>query len=313
MVQSYRIVEAVLRRTLSHGELERPQPLLCRQPRERQLLMIRRVLLALGREFYADTVIRRGIDIAARHGAELTGLTVLDLEYWKGGWGSMTSAGEMLRRIESRPWKAAQQRPRTIAAQFSRACESANIKYRTVHPESDPLSYLVAEARHHDLLVFGLRGLFDQTIIPDPEATIAWLIRHDVSPILAVAPEYREIRRVMIAYSGSAQSADAMKRFVQMRPWPDAAVQIVTFERKTAAADDLLGAAGEYCQAHDMPVELLRGQGSARAQLLPMAKEHDADLIVLADSYHNLLLHSTLGDVTRDIVRQADRPLFLTH
>ncbi len=275
--------------------------------------MIRRILLALGREFYADTVIRRGIELARRHDAEVTGLTVLDLEHWKGGWPTIGSAGEMLRRIESRPWETAQQRPGKIAAQFTRACESANIKYRMVHPESDPLSHLVAEARHHDLLVFGLRGLFDQTLIPDPEATIAWLIRHDISPIVAVTPEYRSIHRIMIAYSGSAQSADAMKRFVQMRPWPDAAVQIMTFEKNAAIANDLLDAACDYCLAHDMQVELLRGHGSARAELLPMAKHHDTDLIVLADSYHSLLLHSTLGDVTRDIVRQAGRPLFLTH
>jgi hypothetical protein len=76
----------------------------------------------------------------------------------------------------------------------------------------------------------------------------------------------------MIAYSGSAQSADAMRRFVQMRPWPDAAVQIVTFERDAAAADDLLHAARDYCHAHDMEVELLHGHGSARTQLLTMAK-----------------------------------------
>lgn len=275
--------------------------------------MIRRILLALGREFYADTVIRRGVELAERHGAELTGLTVLDLDDWKGGWGGVASAGEIWRRIEGRSAKAAQQRPGRIGTPFTRACESAGIRYRLIHPQSDPLHHLIAEARHHDLLIFGLRGFFDQTIVPDPEATIAWLIRNDISPILAVAPKYRTVHRVMIAYSGTAQSADAMKRFVQMRPWPDAAVQIVTFERNGAAANDLLDAAREYCLAHDMQVERLRGHGSARTELLPMAKKHDTDLIVLADSYHSLLLHSALGDVTRDIVRHADQPVFLTH
>ncbi|MFW6335841.1 MAG: universal stress protein [Phycisphaeraceae bacterium] len=50
-----------------------------------------------------------------------------------------------------------------------------------------------------------------------------------------------------------------------------------------------------------------------RTGLLPLARQHEADLIVMADSYRNLLLHSVLGDVTRDIIRQTDRPLFLTH
>jgi nucleotide-binding universal stress UspA family protein len=158
-----------------------------------------------------------------------------------------------------------------------------------------------------------MRGHFDQTIVPDPEATIAGLIRHNITPILTAVRGYREIHRVMIAYSGSSQSADAMRRFVQMRPWPDAAVQIVTFDSNANAADDLLNAACAYCNAHDIQVELFRGSGSASTQLLPMTKEHRIDLLVLADSYRSLLLHSTLGDVTRDIVRQSDLPLFLTH
>ena len=87
----------------------------------------------------------------------------------------------------------------------------------------------------------------------------------------------------------------------------------MTFEKNAATGNDLLDAAHDYCLAHDMQIELLRGRGSARAELLQMARTHDTDLIVLADSYHSLLLHSTLGDVTRDIVPQADRPLFLTH
>ncbi|GFO82795.1 MAG: hypothetical protein A49_24220 [Methyloceanibacter sp.] len=275
--------------------------------------MIRRILLALGGEFYADTVIRYGVELARRHGAELTGLTVLDLDYWKGGWGSVVTPSELLRLMEDRPWQAALQRPARIAALFTKVCKSADIKHRTIHPDSEPLNRLVAEARTHDLLIFGMRGLYDRTIVPDAEATIARLIRQNICPIVAAVPEYREIHRVMIAYNGSTQSADAMKRFVQMNLWPEASVQIVTIHRNAAAADELLNAARDYCRAHGMQVALLRGQGSARKQLLPMAKRHGVDLIVLADSYRSLLLHSTLGGVTRDIVRQADRPLFLTH
>jgi nucleotide-binding universal stress UspA family protein len=275
--------------------------------------MIRRILLALGREFYAETVIRRGVELARRHGAQLTAVAVLDLEFWKGSWESAVPAGEFARRMEARPWRAAERRRDDLTDRFTRACTSAGVPHRMIHPDADPLARLVAEARYHDLLVFGLRGLFDQAVVPDPEAAIAWLIRHDVSPIVAVGPEYREVRRVLIAYHGSAQSADAMKRFIQLRPWPEADVRIAAFEAAAAAADDLLDAARDYCRAHDVEPELLRGAGPAHRELLPLAARHDADLLVLADSYRSLLLHTMLGDTTRHIIRHADRPLFLTH
>lgn len=277
------------------------------------IVMVRRILLALGRERDAPTVIRRGIELAHRYGAELSGVVLTNPEYWKGPSGNILTASEAIRLADERPWDVARQRSEVLATQFADSCRSANIPSRIIHPSGDPLESLVSEGRYHDLLIFGLHGLFDTTIVPDSEAAIAWLIRQGISPVLGVGREYRDIRRVMIVYSGSTQSADAMKRFVQMRPWPDAAVQIVVFEKDPTVAGRLLESAKEYCVVHGIEPEPLKSDGIAQRDLLSVARHHDADLLVLADSYRNLLLHETIGDTTRDVVRNADRPVFLTH
>jgi hypothetical protein len=51
----------------------------------------------------------------------------------------------------------------------------------------------------------------------------------------------------MIAYSGSMESATAMKRFVQMRLWPDVELKIVTFHPSEDKAFELLREAEAYC------------------------------------------------------------------
>jgi hypothetical protein len=47
--------------------------------------------------------------------------------------------------------------------------------------------------------------------------------------VIAVSGKFRPIQKVLIAYSGSMASAKTMKRFVQLRLWPDVQLKIVTF------------------------------------------------------------------------------------
>ena len=47
--------------------------------------------------------------------------------------------------------------------------------------------------------------------------------------------------------------------------------------------------------------------------ILEQAADWDADLVVMGDGAHNVLSRSVLGDTLLDVVRQADRPLLLTH
>ena len=130
-------------------------------------------------------------------------------------------------------------------------------------------------------------------------------------PIIAVSEKFQPIQKVLIAYSGSMASAKTMKRFVQMRLWPDVKLKIVTFQSSEDKAQQLLYDASEYCRAHGFHVECDSNPGSPKDFLLPMATQWQADMIVLGNSARNLLLKRVLGETALNIIRNADRPLFL--
>jgi hypothetical protein len=50
--------------------------------------------------------------------------------------------------------------------------------------------------------------------------------------------------------------------------------------------------------------------GQARSDLLPFAKDVDADLIVMGNSVHKTLIKQLLGDTVLETIKSADRPLF---
>ena len=201
---------------------------------------------------------------------------------------------------------------------FESACAAEGIRYHIKQEEKESsFDLMISVARYHDLMIFGLRSIFEYNVsvvdlsIEEPKDTLARLISAGVRPIIAVSDTFRPIQKVLIAYSGSMESAKTMKRFVQLRLWPDVKLKIVTFQRSEDKAHQLLHDASEYCRAHGFHVESESNPGSPKDFLLPMATLWQADMILLGNSARNLLVKRVLGETALHIIRNADRPLFL--
>lgn len=60
---------------------------------------------------------------------------------------------------------------------FENACRAGNIKHRVVAESGDAFTRLVELARYHDLMVFGLRSVFECDFVAgDPESVLIRLI-----------------------------------------------------------------------------------------------------------------------------------------
>jgi len=196
--------------------------------------------------------------------------------------------------------------------EFEEACAGANIPYQVVKENGDPFTKLVDQARYHDLIVFGLRSIFEWEFHSgSPQELLIHLVGAGVRPIIAVSEKFRSISRVVIAYSGSMESAKAMKRFVQMRLWPDAQLKIITFHPSDDEAYKLLIAAEGYCRAHGYHVEYQSNPGQAKDLLLAAATLWQADMIVIGNSARSVWVRRILGDTLLDVLSQAEIPLFL--
>ena len=272
--------------------------------------MIKRILLGLGGTPYTNVAIQRAVGLAKRFEAEITGITVIDVSrlFMVGTMEGERAAHNMAGRIF-----LTKERIKVAIGKFEAACTAEGIKYQVKQEdEEDPFDLMISLARYHDLMIFGLRSIFEYGIsTEEPKDTLARLISAGVRPIIAVSDKFRPIQKVLIAYSGSMESAKTMKRFVQLRLWPDVKLKIVTFLSSDDKTYQLLYDASEYCRAHGFHVESDSNPGSPKDFLLPMATLWQADMIVLGNSARNLLVKRIIGETALHIIRNADRPLFL--
>lgn len=279
--------------------------------------MVRRILVGLGATAFARSEVLHAVELAQRYNAELTGVTVVDLRRLDHVGPVPIGADAAASQLRSRRHEDAHRHVEEAIATFVSACREAGVRHHVKHEErADAFDLLISEGRYHDLVVLGLHGVFEGGLLQEAPGeaseTLARLISSGVRPIVAVAEQYRPIRKVLIAYSGSMESAKTMKQFAQFRPWLSAAVRVVVFNHTPERASRLLRGAEEFLHAHGIAAEVLHVPGLPHDQILPHAADWNADLIVLGNSAKNLMLRRVLGETALRVMRAADRPLFLS-
>ncbi|MHC4774515.1 MAG: universal stress protein [Planctomycetota bacterium] len=273
--------------------------------------MIKRILVALSGTPYTRAAIQHALELAHDHEAEVTGVTDINLAKVANVGPVPMGAGAAAHDLMEHRLEATQQQVDEAIANFEAACAEVGLTARVVREHGNPYDTLISVWRYHDLVVAGLRGLFEYGVLHEPDDVLIRLIAKGVRPILAVARHHRPIRKVLVAYNGSMESAKALKRFIQLRLWPELTLRIACFDKPQDEAEELLDDAAEYCRAHGHEVERQHVQGPPRERLLEHAAEWQADLIVMGSTSRARIFQHLLGDTALHALRHAEIPLFL--
>lgn len=272
---------------------------------------IKRILVALSGTPFTESAIRHAVDLAERHGAEVTGVTDIDLAKVANVGPVPMGAGAAAHDLVEHRLKLAEEHVEASIRKFEAACAEAGVVGRVARESGDPFEKLTALSRYHDLVVAGLRGLFEYGVVREPDDLLTRVAAKGVRPMLAVAKAYREVRRVLVAYDGSMEASKSQRRFMQMGLWPDIKLGIVCFDDKDDG-ERLLADAAEYCALWGHEPQTHLEDGSPRDRLLPFAGEWKADLLVMGTTSRLRLLQHLLGDTVLHCLREAEIPLFVT-
>lgn len=275
--------------------------------------MLTRVLLSLTGGAGADAAIRQAITVAKRHNADLTGLGVVhDEDYFPNEPMSIGGMSYARAATASRA-EEARQRVRAAAQRLEDMASAEDVRCRVIHDTRHHEEALSDHWRFHDVLISAHQGLFDGAT-REPVGLLNKLVGLGIRPTIATAREHRVVERVLVAVSGSNVSAKMLKRLCQMRPWGTTPLSLVHVGKETPAAQDLINRSIDYVRGHGIPVEhsaIIRGP--VAKTLLEVAAQWNADAIAMGDSNRPLVARRLFGDTALSVVRQADRPLFLTH
>lgn len=275
--------------------------------------MIKRILVGLGGTPFNTTATQYATQLADLHQAQLTGVTVISTSKVAGIGPVPAGANVYAQRLREKKEHMTREGMQLAIDAFKASCSAQHVVCRRIeYEQKDTFAAMIAEARYNDLTIFGLRSLFEYGFVEDPDKAIVKLMTQGVRPILTVAETYRPVKKVLLAYSGSMESAKAIRHYLNLNPWPEVNLHIVHFKVKNPPEPFLLKDAAEFCQAHGFEVQSHLIEGQAHTDLLPFADSLQADLIVMGNSSRNALYRHLLGDAVMTAIRTASIPLFLS-
>jgi nucleotide-binding universal stress UspA family protein len=275
--------------------------------------MIKRILVGIADPTYTVSATHHAVELAKRCSGTLTGVSILDADRLR-NIGTVTAGVEnYATEIRAQRFAQADNSISRSVDAFSRLADEAGISYEVVQENGEPFQHFIQLSRYHDLVVCGLHRLFEHGVLTEPPNELIKLISAGVRPMVATGPVYRETKRVLIAYSGSVESAKTMRHFTQLHElWPDISVKIVSFRSRHSQDSSHLTDAQEYIQAHGVESEIEFIDDSPRVRLLQFADDWNADMIVMGNSAKNILMRRAFGDTALYTIRESEIPLFLS-
>ncbi len=278
--------------------------------------MVKRILIGIGGTPFTAVAIRRAAELAATHGAQVTAVTVVDEARLRQVGPVPLGASAAAGALRQHRIAVTLEKIDAAVASLEQQCVAEAVPLTVLRERGDPCSLLRQHARYQDLMVFGLRSMFEYDVFAgddvDPATVLNGLAKAGVSPILAVSEKYRRIRRALVAYDGSMPAAQAMKQFVRLRLWPDIAIQILAADGQDKESQQLLDDARAYCVSHGVDVTAVYRPGAARDEILREASSWGADLIVLGCSGRGRIASTFFGSTALHVLRNTDLPLFLS-
>lgn len=275
--------------------------------------MIKRILSGICDPLYTVSVAKHTTDIAKKTSANVTGISVNDIARLRNVGPVAVGAAEYARQMVATRIEKDEKAVQSATDILVRLCDAENVPCTLVNGDGgSPFRQLLDTSRYHDLMVFGLKGLFDHGVIDEPPHELIQLIESGVQPVLAVGAEYREINRVLIAYSGSVESAKTIRDFVQVNAWPDATIRLIYVAKKPGDGPVLLSEMRDYLTAHGYEVEAEFVKGNPKKEVLREAEDWKADLLVVGNSAKSLLRRRVFGETALSVIAKSNLPLFLS-
>ena len=273
------------------------------------------VLVATDGSVYGDVAAECSAWMAARLGADITALYVIDARRLAGHF--ITHLSEILdsfpsksltgrvREYYRRQGKAALERAASIS-------ERHGVKCQTMLETGNVVKIVSDAAADADLLVIGERGEDEEFETGFLGSVAEKLVRKVTRPVLLTGLNVREFRRALLAYDGSEPAQRAMKTLARLAAGLEMevdAVQMVEEGEDTTMLKEVV----TYFEDFSVRVSTHYLEGDSHEVIINHLKEKNCDLLVMGAFDNQAADAIALGTTTEYLMRNSPVPVLVHH
>ena len=278
--------------------------------------MIKSILVCTDGSAHGSAACEYAIYLTQKLKGQLSALHVLDSRMLEGplmsdisGWVGAQPFGNQLEQFRA----LLQQRGETIMAAVAARCAEAGVAPTSMTKMGHPISVILEEEIHNELLVIGQQGEHAEFIGEMMGSSVEHVVRKSIKPCLVTPAEFKPFTRILAAFDGSGHASRALHEAIELSLGLSLPLSILTVaeDKDFDKANQLTKDGLKLAQAHNCNASHLVAKGPAHAAILDIAEKHKFDLIVMGAYGHGRIREMILGSTTTQLARDSSVPLLL--
>lgn len=275
--------------------------------------MLRSVLVALDGSGHSETATTLALEWAARFGAHLLGLGVLDEPAICGGEPVPLGGGAYKKARDAARMADAHRRVVDFLTDFKARSAAAGAAADVLEDIGDPADRILREAHRCDVVILARETHFHFETQERPDTTLAHILRASPRPVVMVPAPLPASRGVVVAYGGGREAARTLQTFQLLGLAAGEEIEVVTVHRDGGVAEATAHLAGAFLSAHGAPYRLhpVTSDIAPAKVILERVRHVQPRILVIGAHAHHPLRDLFVSSVTREVLAACPVPTFI--
>ena len=276
---------------------------------------MKNLLVALDETPAAQVALELALLMAGRHGSQLSGLGIVDLDFFAGSEAVPLGASVYKQRADAARLERAHKSARILLDGFKARCEQAGIANRMFEMEGDPVALVQSVCAQHDVVFVGRDSSFhgvDEGRVTRP---VSRLLQLQSRPVIVTSQPAQATGRVLLCTDGSIAASRALQLFVLLGLPRLCDVHIACVSHDARLSQRVLDDARAYLSlyGYGSTLHALSSSANPKDVILETARSIGVDMLVMGAYGHRGWRETLLGSFTTGLLSQSPYPLFIYH
>lgn len=277
--------------------------------------MIKSILVAVDGSEYTEPVMMHAIKFARSFDAKLRLISVVDIRIFE--WSVYLGVDGFAPVMPSTAYlneskQILQEKAERVLQKCVDMLIAEKIDHTSAKKEGSPREIITQEAHIADLVMLGSRGEFakwgSRNVMG---ATVEAIARDCIKPLFITPKEFRQIKKILIPYDGSANSNRALPYAGDLAGRFQVELVLLTVDKSKEYARSILAEGVKYLEPFGISLQSEIRHGNVDEEILSFTENSDIDCIVMGAYGHSRIREAILGSITERVMKNTHVPLLL--